>query len=198
MKAKAVKPKRSSTARGQVGFPKKKESANSGPLSEDEERFFIHSGRRWRKTDPSIPSNLRTSLVNELMAARRAVKTALRAADAKAERAARTRVQDAKVALGERGAPWWETPTDTELAHRLQAAILALLRSRRDGATICPSEAARIACQPNWRDHMDLTTSTARILADAGVISVRQKGKIVSRDVRGAIRLQLESGRPSS
>jgi hypothetical protein len=41
------------------------------------------------------------------MAARRAVGTARRAADAAAERAARAGVQAAKVALGERGAPWW-------------------------------------------------------------------------------------------
>jgi hypothetical protein len=42
------------------------------------------------------------------MAARRAVGAALRAEDAVAERAARDQVQRVKVALGERGTPWWE------------------------------------------------------------------------------------------
>lgn len=42
------------------------------------------------------------------MDARRAVGAALRADDAVAERAARTQVHEAKVALGERGPVWWD------------------------------------------------------------------------------------------
>lgn len=42
------------------------------------------------------------------MAARRTVGNAKRTGDAKAEREARGRVHAAKVALGERGKPWWE------------------------------------------------------------------------------------------
>jgi hypothetical protein len=42
------------------------------------------------------------------MKARRAVKQALHDNDPDAERRARARVQAAKVALGERGVPWWE------------------------------------------------------------------------------------------
>jgi hypothetical protein len=41
------------------------------------------------------------------MAARREVGAALREADVMAERAARARVHEAKVALGERGPVWW-------------------------------------------------------------------------------------------
>ena len=41
------------------------------------------------------------------MDARRAVAAGLRAGDASAVRAARARVNAAKVALGERGAVWW-------------------------------------------------------------------------------------------
>ena len=41
------------------------------------------------------------------MAARRAVGTALRADDATAVKAARARVDAAKIALGERGPVWW-------------------------------------------------------------------------------------------
>lgn len=41
------------------------------------------------------------------MAARRDVGTALRAGDVTAEKAARAQVHAAKLALGERGPPWW-------------------------------------------------------------------------------------------
>ena len=68
----------------------------------------IIDGRKWRATDPSIPEERRKELVAELMSARRAVGAAKRSADREAERAARKRVHAAKVALGERGEPWWE------------------------------------------------------------------------------------------
>jgi hypothetical protein len=42
------------------------------------------------------------------MSARRAVGRALKTNDEKAEKAARARVQTAKIALGERGPKWWE------------------------------------------------------------------------------------------
>ena len=71
-------------------------------------RYVIIDGRRWRATDPSVPEERRQELVNELMAARRAVGAAKRADDPAAEKAARARVHAAKVALGERGEPWWE------------------------------------------------------------------------------------------
>ncbi|MAQ19749.1 MAG: hypothetical protein CMN30_33720 [Sandaracinus sp.] len=69
-------------------------------------------GRRWRVSDPRIPEDLRQLLVDELMDARRAVGAAKRADDAVAERAARDRVHDAKVALGERGVEWWAAEVD--------------------------------------------------------------------------------------
>lgn len=65
-------------------------------------------GRRWRATDPNIPEERRQQLVDELMRARRDVGRALRAGDAEAVREARRRVHACKVALGERGAKWWE------------------------------------------------------------------------------------------
>jgi hypothetical protein len=73
-------------------------------------RYVVIDGRRWRASDPGLPEERRAELVGELMAARRAVGAARRAQDADAERAARDRVHAAKVALGERGAPWWEQP----------------------------------------------------------------------------------------
>ena len=70
--------------------------------------YVIIDGRRWRATDPSIPEERRQELVDELMAARRAVGAAKRSGDPEAEAAARSRVHAAKVALGERGPKWWE------------------------------------------------------------------------------------------
>ncbi len=71
-------------------------------------RYVIIDGRRWRATDPSLPEERRKELVAELMSARRAVGAAKREEDPEAEKAARARVHAAKVALGERGEPWWE------------------------------------------------------------------------------------------
>ena len=75
-------------------------------------RYVIIDGRRWRATDPLLPEDVAARLRSELMSARRAVAQALRTGDAAAERAARDRVQAAKVALGERGTPWWEQSED--------------------------------------------------------------------------------------
>ena len=69
-------------------------------------RYVVIDGRRWRATDPSIPEERRKELVSELMSARSAVGWAKRRDDPVAERAARDRVQAAKVALGERGPRW--------------------------------------------------------------------------------------------
>ena len=71
-------------------------------------RYIIVDGRRWRASDPRLPEARRQALVDELMDARRAVGVAKRAGDTDAERSARGRVHAAKVALGERGKPWWE------------------------------------------------------------------------------------------
>lgn len=74
----------------------------------DDGHFVVIDGRRWRATDPSLPEDTAARLRSHLMSARRAVRTALAAADAEAESAARSRVHMAKTALGERGTPWWE------------------------------------------------------------------------------------------
>ena len=68
-------------------------------------RYFIVAGRLWRSTNPAIPEERRHRLVVELMDARRAVK---HAKSGKGDmRVARTAVEEAKVALGERGPVWW-------------------------------------------------------------------------------------------
>ena len=76
--------------------------------SEDDERWIVIDGRRWRRSDPSLPEDRRKALVSELMSARSAVGHAKRRGDETAERAARDRVHAAKVALGERGPKWWD------------------------------------------------------------------------------------------
>ena len=65
-------------------------------------------GRLWRASNPGLSEPRRQQLVDELMAARRTVGQAKKADDQEAERAARARVHDAKVALGERGPVWWD------------------------------------------------------------------------------------------
>ena len=70
-------------------------------------RYFIVRGRLWRATNPTLPPDVRAALVSNLMTARRAVKTARRSGDVDRLSAARAAVHTAKVALGERGPPWW-------------------------------------------------------------------------------------------
>lgn len=70
-------------------------------------RYFVVRGRLWRRANPELPEERRAELVRDLMAARRAVRSAKAAGDDSALRAARASVNAAKVALGERGPPWW-------------------------------------------------------------------------------------------
>lgn len=82
------------------------------PDRTEDGRYVVIDGRRWRASDPAIPEAEAAELRRALMAARRAVGAALKADDAEAESRARAGVQAAKVALGERGAPWWEQSDD--------------------------------------------------------------------------------------
>jgi len=65
-------------------------------------------GRLWRRSDPRLTAEARREQVTALMQARREARAALAAADAARLAAARAAVQASKVALGERGAVWWE------------------------------------------------------------------------------------------
>ena len=87
-------------------------------------RWVVIDGRRWRATDPAIPDEVAAELRRELMSARRAVGAALRSGDCAAEHAARQRVHRAKLALGERGTPWWEQ-TDDERRARWESGLPA-------------------------------------------------------------------------
>jgi len=70
-------------------------------------RYFVVKGRLWRMSNPQLAPEERDQLVRQLMLARRQVGVALKAGDKEAEHGARATVDQAKHALGERGAVWW-------------------------------------------------------------------------------------------
>lgn len=103
--------------------------AEATPDPEHPDRYLMVDGRRWRRSDPTIPEARRAALVRVLMAGRRAVGVAKRAGDDDALRAARAQVHDAKVALGERGEPWWEPMSETGREQRQEATARTLART---------------------------------------------------------------------
>lgn len=70
-------------------------------------RYLVVRGRLWRVANPHLPPEEKEAQVKALMTARRDVKAALAAEDAKRLAAARKAVNEAKIALGERGPVWW-------------------------------------------------------------------------------------------
>ncbi|WP_091228355.1 DUF3253 domain-containing protein [Microbacterium sp. 3J1] len=156
-------------------------ATDAGPERTEDGHHMIIDGRRWRATDPSIPEGFRQELVDELMAARRAVKAS--------EDDARRRVQDAKTALGERGVPWWEDRAGEAFDERIASVIRALTR-KRSGSSICPSDVARTLGGESWRTLMPEVRRVAADLADRAEIVVTQKGEPVSiREARGPVRI---------
>lgn len=151
-------------------------------------RWVVVDGRRRLATDPAIPPALKTELVAELTAARRA---AGEAPDAHAAAAARRRVQLAELALGERGEPWWEPPTPESRRARLTAAILTLAAHRAPDGTTCPSDAARAVGGATWRDLMPLVRDLLTGLVEEGRIEVRQRGVPTGPGATGPIRIAL-------
>ena len=85
------------------GLPKPKSPA---PVTPDG-RYIVVRGRLWRRSNPALTPDERQALVDALMQARRAVRTAMAHDDAPGLRQARAQVHAAKVALGERGPVWW-------------------------------------------------------------------------------------------
>lgn len=70
-------------------------------------RYFLVKDKLWRCTNPNLDEKTRSQLTKKLMEARRAVKKAKQGTDEAAIKAARRKVNKAKVALGERGEVWW-------------------------------------------------------------------------------------------
>ncbi len=78
----------------------------------------------------------------------------------------------------------------------LEDKIIELLKARRDGATLCPSEAAKaIAGCDNtgsWRSLMELARHAARRLAAKDMIDIVQNGRRIDpSSAKGPIRLRL-------
>ncbi len=151
--------------------------------------YISVDNRRWRATDPHIPANLRQELVNELMTARRAVRDARTPRDVQRSR---RRVNDAKLALGERGHPWWLPQTTAGTTRRIDAALLTLLRSRHAGRSICPSDVARIAGGPAWRALLPAVRDRAVAMNTTGEIEILRRGELVtSEPTKGVLRYRL-------
>ena len=78
------------------------------PLRTPDGRYLVVRGRLWRASNPCLPDQVRSTLVNQLMAARREVGVARRAGDRQQLAEAGAAVDAAKRALGERGPVWWQ------------------------------------------------------------------------------------------
>ena len=87
----------------------------------DRERWLILNGRRWRRTDPSLPHDIVEALKSHLGRGRSGVRTARREDDADAVARARVRVGLAKNGLGERGPYWWDEPEQERLDRAREA-----------------------------------------------------------------------------
>ena len=75
---------------------------------------------------------------------------------------------------------------------RLRTAILDLLDERREGSTICPSDAARaVGSGDSWRDLMEPARQAAQSLADEGEVEITQGGEVVDlASARGPVRIR--------
>jgi hypothetical protein len=79
----------------------------------------------------------------------------------------------------------------TDVGLRLEQTILELLATRARGATICPSDAARVVDPEGWRGLMDASRSAASRLVDRGLVEVTQGGSAVDLGTaRGPIRIR--------
>ena len=76
------------------------------PPATPDGRYIVVRGRLWRRANPHLAEDRRTSLVADLMDARRAVGRAQRTGDGVALTETRRQVDVAEVALGERGPVW--------------------------------------------------------------------------------------------
>jgi len=73
----------------------------------------------------------------------------------------------------------------------LEEAIVELLASRASGATICPSEAARLVAPDDWRPLMEPARRAARRLVAADQVEITQGGRVVDPSTaKGPIRVR--------
>ena len=80
----------------------------------------------------------------------------------------------------------------------LESSILALLDQRVEGATICPSEAARAVGGDEWRNLMEPARAAARRLEADGKVDITQGGRVVDPSTaKGPIRIRRRSAQRS-
>ena len=79
--------------------------SGAAPPTTDDGRYIVVRGRLWRRANPDLCETERARLTRDLMAARRAIGRLKRAGEDVS--AARAAVDQAKIALGERGPVWW-------------------------------------------------------------------------------------------
>ncbi|KQY58190.1 biopolymer transporter Tol [Aeromicrobium sp. Root495] len=91
----------------------------------DDERWLVVDGRRWRRTDPSLPDDVVEALKAHLGRGRSGVRTAKRSGDDAAVSRARERVGLAKRGLGERGERWWDR-SEQERLDQARSALAEL------------------------------------------------------------------------
>jgi hypothetical protein len=103
-------------------------------LEQDDARWLVVDGRRWRRQDPALPADVASRLLSHLGRGRSGVRAARSAVEDPAPW--RRRVDLAKHGLGERGVPWWEQSAD-ERRQRWTAALEKLdrLDDERAGPT---------------------------------------------------------------
>jgi hypothetical protein len=97
---------------------------------DDDERWLLIDGRRWRRTDPVLSEETVAKLRSHLGRGRSGVRAGKRAGDDEAIAAARHRVGLAKHGLGERGPYWWDEDESARLERAREA--LAQLESLDD------------------------------------------------------------------
>ena len=79
----------------------------------------------------------------------------------------------------------------SESREPLQQAIVEILKARAQGATICPSEAARLVAGDEWRTRMEEARAAARLLVAKGMVEITQGGSVVDPSTaRGPIRIR--------
>ena len=80
----------------------------------------------------------------------------------------------------------------SDVDRQLEAAIETLLDDRARGASICPSEAARlVGGDDGWRTLMEPARRAARRLVAAGRVEITQGGHVVDPSTaRGPIRIR--------
>lgn len=78
-----------------------------------------------------------------------------------------------------------------------EEAIRRALAARKPGATICPTDAARLLSPADWRAALPAIHGAARALASAGEVSLSRRGVPVE-DPQGAYRIGLPRPSPSA